>query len=100
MPFIAPLLLCTFFVLCCSEVVDCYFRITLSPVDDNNVFSYLHITDTHISKNPTLMTAHNFRLFTNTILPGFKPELVVHTGDMTDGWLGDFASMGQASSSS
>ena len=45
------------------------------------------------------MTAHNFRLFTSTILPGFKPELVIHTGDMTDGWLGDFASALQSPSS-
>ncbi len=70
----------------------CCLSPSLSRVDDNNVFSYIHITDTHISKNPTLMTASNFRLFTKTILPSFKPELVVHTGDMTDGWLGDFAS--------
>lgn len=33
------------------------------------------------------MTHINFRIFASTVVPAINPDIVVHTGDITDGWI-------------
>ena len=54
---------------------------------DNNIFTFLHISDTHLSQHKTVSRNDQFNVFTTTILPFISPELVVHSGDITDGWM-------------
>lgn len=61
--------------------------LTFSYIDESNIFSFIQISDTHLSHNPTSMSLINFRIFTSTIVPAFNPDVVVHTGDITDGWI-------------
>ena len=56
-------------------------------VDEDDVFSFIQISDTHLSHLPTSMTHINFRIFASTVVPAINPDIVVHTGDITDGWI-------------
>ncbi|CBK23344.2 uncharacterized protein [Blastocystis hominis] len=33
------------------------------------------------------MTHINFRIFASTVVPAINPDIVIHTGDITDGWI-------------
>ena len=59
----------------------------LFTVDEDDVFSFIQISDTHLSHLPTSMTHINFRIFTSTVVPAFNPDIVILTGDITDGWI-------------
>ena len=72
---------------CKSEEVDCtLFRFGWF-IDDHNVFTYIHLSDTHLSIQPDVARNGRFREFVERIVPAIHPELVIHSGDITDGWL-------------
>lgn len=56
-------------------------------IDDSNIFSFIHVSDTHLSKHRNAVRNHLFDVFTKTIIPMHSPEVVVHSGDITDGWI-------------
>lgn len=62
-------------------------------IDDSNIFSFIHVSDTHLSKHRNAVRNHLFDVFTKTIVPMHSPELVVHSGDITDGWIDGMLSM-------
>lgn len=64
-----------------------FFSFSLLFVDDNNVFTFIHVSDTHLSMDSTAVRNERFDVFTKTIVPMLSPELVVHSGDITDGWI-------------
>ena len=64
-----------------------FFLLFLLIVDEDDVFSFIQISDTHLSHLPTSMTHINFRIFASTVVPAINPDIVIHTGDITDGWI-------------
>ena len=53
------------------------------PGDPNDIFWFVHISDSHIGKNPTARI--NFEWVRDNIPEKIKPKFIVNTGDLTDG---------------
>ena len=75
------------FAACSSDEVDCSLFHFRWFIDDHNIFTYIHLSDTHLSIQPDAARNGRFREFVERIIPSIHPELVIHSGDITDGWL-------------
>lgn len=52
-------------------------------MNQQDYFSFVHVTDIHLRSNPNHITNRRFHTFVHDFLPELQPRCVVATGDLS-----------------